>query len=125
LKNRRPDPLKFLVVTKNVVMGEDLRDLLCSAGPPCEVDVIADPGAAWREGYRAAFFDAPRDWLTDEARVQAMSDRGTAIVLLDGQMAGADEAPGGIERLVQPFRSEDVLALLGRLGLRGGGPAPQ
>ena len=107
---------RFLTVTKNAVMGEDLRELLMSTGD-AEADTHLDMSDEWGAGYAVAFFDTPPGAMVDDQRVRALSNAGTAIVVLAGNPPNGPEYDVPFQWLAQPFRTDDVIDLLRRIGL--------
>ena len=107
---------KFLVVNAQAVIAEDLKDILEGVSGS-RVDVFRSFESDWGADYSAAFFDAPVDRLLGDIRVRMMHDSGTHIVALNDEMPADRTEPMRIVLLDQPFRSEDVQALLGRIGV--------
>lgn len=113
-----PDRRRYLVVTGNAVVAEDLRELLGGERQD-DVQVFTSLQPSWSGGYAAAFFDVPLSQLTQNAAVQALSAAGTAVVVLNAFLPEAQFQGTGFQTLVQPFRTEDVINLLAKLGLTG------
>lgn len=107
---------KFLIVTPNVLVAEDLRETLSELGET-GVDVRASLAQTWQGGYTAAFLDAPVESLVADPRIRDMHRAGTCMVLLDRRIPEGAGAAVGLHVLPYPFRSSDVVALLTRLGI--------
>lgn len=111
---------RFLIVTGNYVMAEDLKEILSCFGPT-RIDVVTALEDPWPDACSIAFFGKSLDELIDDRRVQDLQRAGTHVVVLNGHSpdANADFEGTGFHLLDQPFRSEDVLSLLARLGMHG------
>ena len=107
---------KFLVITPNVVVAEDLREILTDFGD-CIVEVFSSMADTWTHRYDVAFFAIPVAELLSDRRVRQMHDAGTRVIVLDGGLPESVYDGTGIFALAQPFRTEDVLALLEKLEL--------
>ena len=107
---------KFLVVTENVVVGEDLSELLALEFS-ATTDLRSHLRDAWGHGYAAAFFDIKPALLAEETRVRAMADEGTSIIVFDGEPGTVWFGDLQLIQLAQPFRSEDVIRLLRSIGV--------
>ena len=117
--NTRTDDQRFLIVTRNVVVAEDLKEILQEMAAS-EVDTRMSIDEGWNGTYRLAFFDVPVERLFEDSRVCAMRRAGARVVVLDGMLDRERVEEKGVSILPQPFRSADVVALLTRLGF---GPA--
>jgi len=113
---------RYLVVMDNVVVAEDLREILSASGAD-GVDVRRTLDTPISTDYSAAFLSGPVDRVLGNEHVRVMSKGGTPIVLLDGPAPEDGGGRRGIETLARPFRSEDVVAVLDRLGLAEGARA--
>ncbi len=107
---------KFLVITPNVVVAEDLREILTDIGD-CMVEVFTSMADTWSHRYDVAFFAIPVGDLLSDRRVREMHDAGTRVIVLDGGLPESAYEGTGLFALAQPFRTEDVLALLEKLGI--------
>ena len=105
---------RFLVVTPNIVVGEDLREAMSSyAG--ADVDVVASLDLAAGEPYDVAVFGLRIDEVLHDCRVRALRNAGTRIVVLGGSLPSSALDGTGVTLLPQPFLTEDVENLLDRL----------
>lgn len=106
---------RFLIVTKNVVVAEDLKDILKEI-PECRIDTCLSLGDGWDDDYGLAFFDVPVETLMKDKRVRKMHRSGANVVVMDGGLSDSSADCGRLSVLAQPFRSTDVVSLLHRLG---------
>ena len=106
---------RFLVVTPNVLVGEDLYDILglITGGT---VDLRSSMEDHWGISYDAAFFGFPIETLMADMRVAAMLGVGTRLVIINGETQDAYGGDARLRVLAQPFRSEDVERLLSQMG---------
>ncbi len=107
---------RFLVVTPNVIVGEDLKETL-SEHARAIVDVYRSLDDRWAENYALALFDTSPVKLLSEPKVKKMHEAGTQVVLLDGGLSDHGLEGTGILALSQPFATEDIIALLRQLGV--------
>lgn len=108
---------KFLIVHDNAVVGEDMREALMDWGA-IEVDVRCSLAETWGQDYAAAFFGLPIANIMHDHKVMRLSQCGTEIIVLNGDLPDSALAESGMHPLSQPFRGEDLIELLGRLGLQ-------
>lgn len=107
---------RFLVVTPNIVVGEDLRETLLEyAGT--EVDVRTSLADDWSHDYRLAIFGVSVDRLLNDPRVRTMHKSGVQIVVLNGHFPKSALSGTGILALSQPFVTSDVEELLRDAGV--------
>lgn len=106
---------RVLIVTANAVMAEDLKDLLSDFGN-VEVDTRESLEEAFEDVYDLALFEVPVATLMHDVRVRDLRSVGASIIVVEGVISGPAPVPAGFQRLLQPFRTEDVLVLLRRLG---------
>lgn len=109
LENRR-----FLVVTPNIVVGEDLKEALLTFRD-AEVDLVPALDTVEDKPYGIAIFGLPLDVVLQNRSVRALHNAGTQIVILNGHFPAETLEGTGIVTLSQPFSTEDVEALLHRL----------
>ena len=101
---------RFLVVTPNIVVGEDLKEAL-SAYADAEVELVTSMDVAVAEPYELAIFGLPLDHILHDRRVRRMNKAGTRIVILNGHFPKSRLNGTGVLVLSQPFATEDVEAL--------------
>ncbi|MDU8944645.1 hypothetical protein [Ovoidimarina sediminis] len=106
----------FLIVTPNVVVAEDLKEILAEFGGGV-VEVFASMASTWKGTYDAAFFAIPVGDLLHERRIRDMHDAGTRVVVLDGGLPESAYYGTGLFTLPHPFRTEDVIAVLEKIGI--------
>ncbi|MHA3977587.1 hypothetical protein ACW9UR_07895 [Halovulum sp. GXIMD14794] len=114
-----PDARRFLVVTRKPVLALDLQEML-SGLDGARAEVAATLDAPWEGPFDVAFLGAPVAELVTHPKVQALATAGTRIVVLGGDPHAQDYARTGFHPLEQPFRSEEVEALLRDFGLLAG-----
>ena len=108
---------RFLVVTTNFVVAEDLKEILESFADSA-VDACSSVDEMRDVGYDLAILDGSLNALQEDRRIDTMRSKGTKFIILGGALSEIDNARSGFTMLAQPFRTGDVLALLDRLGLR-------
>lgn len=113
---------RILVVTKNVVVGEDLREAL-STYLNAEVTLAKDMSEIGASAFEVAIFGMPLDAALGDRRVRALHDAGTRIVLLNGHVAPEVLKGTGVTILPQPFTTEDVHRLMDDMLQSGRGGA--
>ncbi len=102
---------RFLVVTPNVVVGEDLREVMMTYGGT-EVDFFTSLDSIWQNSYDLAIFGLSIEELLVDQRVRDLRSSGTKIVILNGHFPVSALEGTFIEVLSQPFTTEDVEALI-------------
>jgi hypothetical protein len=107
---------RFLIVTGNIVVGEDLREML-SGLPGATIDIRRTLCEDWPGDYRLAFLGFSKDALTESPSVQRLRDEGTKVVVLDGLLSEHADERDDFAFLPQPFRTADVSELLQSLGI--------
>ena len=108
---------RIIVVTKNFVAAEDLKEILGSF-----VDSTVDSHSSVKEmrsdGYDLAIIGAAVETLLGDGRIHEMRRRGTKFTVLRNVSPDSDGTWAGMALLSQPVRSGDVAAALERLGVR-------
>lgn len=107
---------RFLVVTRQRIVAEDLRQMLLAWGAS-GVDVASGLSDAWDENYAAGFFAVPLPDLLGDGRVRNLHRSGTRIVVVNGHEPESAYNGTGLSVLEQPFRTQDVRSVLRRIGL--------
>ena len=107
---------RFLIVTGNVVVGEDLKEML-SGLPGAKIDIRRTLSEDWPGDYRLAFLGFPKDALTENPSIQRLRNSGTKLVVLDGLLSDHAGECRDFAFLPQPFRTTDVSELLQSLGI--------
>ena len=105
----------FLVAMPHVVIATDISEILTDA-EPCHV-VVARDLRELRAGHFDIVFTVPS--ILDDATLdglRAHACQGGHVVLVNGDSSALAESEGW-EVLVQPFRPEDVTAILLARGL--------
>jgi hypothetical protein len=118
---KRPDGRRFLVVSDQIIVGEDLRDLLHHGGWG-DADVLASLDAPWDGPYCAAFLDAPLESVVDHHRIQRLRRGGTVLVVFDDRVNRNPRADPAIRLLSKPFCTRDILQALNGLGVTADAP---
>lgn len=108
---------RFIVVTRNFVVAEDLKELLGSF-TGSTIDSYSSVEDMWSNGYELAIIEAPVDTLLGDRRIDEMRKKGTKFIVLSDESPKPDETWNGMALISQPFRSGDVMAALDRLGMR-------
>lgn len=108
---------RFLIVVKNPVVAEDLREFLSSSVPNSTIDVRSRLADKWGDRYSVAFFAVNLEELLNDSRTAPMQVEGTRLIVLDGRIDSAAYEGTGVRALDLPFRSEDLYALLAELGI--------
>lgn len=114
--DKRNEAIRFLVVTPNVVVGEDLREAFAEYGG-ADVKVHATLNAAWGVGYQLAVFGGALDAILSNRRIRSLHDSGTQIVVLNGDFPKSLLSGTGVLPLSQPFDTDDIRTLLQQAGL--------
>ena len=113
----KPSRRRFLVVTRHVIVAEDLREALgCTRGNI--IDVNREFQEQWTGPYDAAFFSVPLEDLLRDERVIDLRRQGTQIVSIDGDVPDSEYEGTGIIPLSQPFSSLDVDRVIIQMGLK-------
>lgn len=109
---------RYFVAMPGVIIATDLSEALSFAGP-CEVVVGRSLAEQYPGKYDAIF--ATLSVVDDEsvAKLRAQAVSGSKVVLVEGRTDALAKAEGW-SVLQQPFRQEDVHALLLELGLIAG-----
>lgn len=112
----RNKPVRFLVVTPNVVVGEDLKEALIEYSE-ADVELRTDFNAEWGIGYQLAIFGVRLATLLGDHRVRNLQSEGAQIIVLNGEFPKSVLGGTGILPLSQPFSTEDIKSLLHQIGL--------
>ena len=107
----------ILIVTKNVIVGEDLREIIEGLLEGSLVNIYRSLDDTWPTGHDVAIFGLPISTLLEDSRISEMQRSGTHIVVLNGHIPQETLQHSDIQVLSQPFRTEDVAGLLNDLGL--------
>ena len=113
----RPSRRRFLIVTRHVIVAEDLREALGGTRGNI-VDMNREFKEHWAGPYDAAFFSVPLAVLLEDPRVIDLRRQGTKVVSIDGDVPDSEYEGTGIIPLPQPFSSLDVDRVIIQLGLK-------
>lgn len=105
---------RCIIVHPNVLVAEDLREILASAGAR-EVVAVRDIAQAPEGSARVVLVSGALDVLVQTPQVRGWTDHAVPVILLDSGHAAMGTAEAGFHTLEEPFRTEDVTALLARL----------
>ncbi|MGR3512050.1 MAG: hypothetical protein ACU0GG_04750 [Paracoccaceae bacterium] len=107
---------RFLIVTKHVVVREDLREMLQGTAGH-QVDVVGRLGDVQAAPYDAVFLSAGADELISDPSVRDLIASGAKIVVMTGADRAGVVSAAGFTPLVQPFTTDDVLRVMRSLNL--------
>ena len=110
---------RALIVTAKTLVADDLKDILLGK-VFMAVDAVMDPIDMPDARYDVAFLDIPVARVLGDARLRAMQDGGTSIIILNGLSKDTIQRNAGILVLSQPFRTDDVHEILMRAEAAGG-----
>ncbi len=103
-----------LVIHANVLVAEDLRDILIAEGAD-EVIVVKTLAEAPLSPARIAFVSASANAVLASPHTTFWAGQGTPVVLLGGLQRSSVSREAGYHVMNEPFRTEDITALLRRL----------
>ncbi|MEL6284803.1 MAG: hypothetical protein AAFQ18_01210 [Pseudomonadota bacterium] len=105
---------RYLVVTPNIVVGEDLKEALLTYRD-ADVELVSTLDKMVAKSYEIAIFGLPLDVVLHDRAVRALHNAGTQVVILNGHFPAKTLEGTGVVALSQPFSSEDVEALVQRV----------
>ncbi len=111
-----PTGATCIIVHPNVLVAEDLREILLSSGAH-DVRVhrnLAEVGAA--PVALVIVSDSLQGGL-HTSHLDAWVQKGTQVILLGSNGPAGDPTSHGLHSLNEPFRTEDVVALVTKLGV--------
>lgn len=107
-----------LIIHSNPVVAQDLSEILCGVG--ISGDTFDTFGAVDRDraGHaKLVVAESGLDVLMTSDHASGWLDIGVPVILLGAPGDRAVAPPDGVYYLEQPFRTEDVLAMLHRLAV--------
>lgn len=111
-----PKPGPCVVVHATQFVAQDLRDILMIRGAQ-DVLIFNSIDDVPDIPFSIAFADCPvQQLLTSNLHARLKSDA-APVVMVNGGEESCEAAGAGFLVLGQPFRTEDVIALLDRIGL--------
>ncbi|GAB5448009.1 hypothetical protein [Gymnodinialimonas sp.] len=100
-----------IIIHSNVLVAEDLRDILMNAGAQ-NVVVYTDFADVTEDRATVVFASGGLERTLSAPQFDAWALNGTPVVLLDDGHRSEAASQHGLHLLNEPFRTEDVIALL-------------
>jgi len=102
-----------VIVHKNPVVTEDLRELLTTCGAT-NIVILQDLNEAAGQGARLAIVEGDYDSVLRDPAVAGWIASGTPVLVLNDHLKQV-EPKTDVHSIVQPFRSEDVTDILKKI----------
>ncbi len=100
-----------IIIHSNVLVAEDLRDILMNSGAQ-DVVVYSDFAEIMEDTAALVIASGGLERTLSAPQFDAWVRTGTPVILLEDEHRSDDAAKFGFHLLNEPFRTEDVVALL-------------